>query len=155
MAVCTNAENTAKHILKEFKLSKNINDGDFQWLMRLYVSICIMELYDLFDHVRRGADDRLKSVLDVNREQAVDHFKRILGGDDIEKFSEITLKFIESLDKESKDLDEYMIKRTAFIFKSFQDGGVSAPLVKNLDVQKISNEVYRNSLMNFVALCVR
>jgi hypothetical protein len=153
-AICTNAKKSIDTVWDKFSITKDISENDFDWLMKLYTFVCLLELQDVFSHVKNGVDDKIKEIIDVNQERATKDFALVIGGEDVAKYSKLAMNEISSLNEKAKDFEEYKILRVAHIFKFFQDGGATIPSGLDIDSQKLADDLYKENLLSLIKTCL-
>ena len=155
MATCENSVNTILIIIDGLNAQKDLIENDFDWLMKTYASSCIRELQDIFDNVKReGANSEIiKNTIDVDFSTAIEHFKVIIGGEDINKYFDKTMEFIKSSDKNAKDFNEFLMGRIAPIFILLKENNVKLDLIPPEQLLKIAQDNYNNSTKNFIKIC--
>ena len=50
------------------KANKLMEEKDFNWMMLLYVFVCVQELHDILDRIEKTDDTHIKATLDVNKQ---------------------------------------------------------------------------------------
>ncbi|MDO8463126.1 MAG: hypothetical protein Q7S96_02540 [bacterium] len=149
-----NSANLIASFIKEIKASKSIEEKDFDWMMLLYVFVCVQELHDILDRVEKTDDAHIKNTLDVNKQDLINHLKKILGGKDMGSVVDKTFNHIESSDKESGNYNEFVVGRTYVIFSMLKENQVNIENMSSEKLLQISEENYKNSIVNFVKICV-
>ena len=157
MATCENSVNTILSIIEGLNAQKYLAENDFDWLMKTYASSCIRELHDIFDNVKReGANSEIvKNTVDVDFSTAIEHFKIIIGGEDVKKYFDPMLEFIKSSDKDTIDFNEFLMGRIAPIFIMLKENNVKLDLIPPEQLLKIAQNNYDNSIKNFIKICCR
>jgi len=154
-AVTENAANVINNIITEFKASKTIAESDFNWMMRLYTFVCLQELYDILDSIRRDVEGGyIKNTLDVDVETIKEHLGLVLGGEDIKTYMKSSLKLIESMEKDAKNYNEYIVGRIGTIITWFENNKVTIDKTNMTKIVEFSEKNFQNSLMNFTNICL-
>lgn len=155
IATCENSVNVVSNIIDGFNAQKNLIEKDFSWLIKTYASSCIRELYDIFDNIKREESNSeiIKNVIDVDFSTAIEHFKIIIGGEDVDKYFNTILEFIESSDKDAKDFNEFLMNRITPILIMFKENNVKLDLIPPEELLKIAQNNYDNSTKNFIKIC--
>jgi hypothetical protein len=155
IATCENSVNAVLNIINGFNAQKDLTENDFDWLIKAYTSSCIRELYDIFDNVKReGANSEIiKNTIDIDFSTAIEHFKIIIGGEDVKKYFDTTLEFIKSSDKDAKNFEEFLLGRTACIFIMLKENNVKLDLISPEQLLEIAQNNYDNSIKNFIKIC--
>lgn len=155
-AVAENAANVINNIITEFKASKVIAESDFNWMMQLYTFVCLQELYDILDSIKRDVEGGyIKNTLDVNAETIKEHLGLVIGGEDIKTYMKSSIKLIESMEKDSKNYNEYIVGRIGTIITWFENNKVAVDKTDMTKIVEFSEKSFQNSLMNFTNICLR
>ncbi len=154
-AVFENSVNLITSFIKEMKANKLMEEKDFNWMMLLYVFVCVQELHDILDRIEKTDDTHIKNTLDVNKQDLIDHLKKILGGKDIDSVVDKTFNHIESSDKESGNYNEFVVGRTYVIFSMLKENKVNIENISSETLLQISEENYKNSIVNFAKICIQ
>jgi len=157
IATCENSVNAILSIIDGLNAQNDLREDDFDWLIKIYTSSCIRELYDIFDNVKReGANSEIiKNTIDVDFSTAIEHFKIIIGGEYVKKYFDTTLEFIKSSDKDAKNFEEFLLGRTACIFIMLKENNVKLDLISQEQLLKIAQNNYDNSIKNFIKICTK
>jgi len=153
--VFENSVNLIISFIKELKANKPMEEKDFDWTMLLYVRVCVQELHDILDQIKKTDDINIKDTLDVDEQNIIDYLKKILGGKDIDNVVDKTFTQIDFLTKELNNYNEFVVGRTYIIFNMLKENIVN---IENISVERllqISEENYKNSIVNFIKLCVK
>ncbi len=148
------AANEINEFIKEVGASKNLNESDFDWSMKLYIFMCIQIFFDIFDNIEKLNDPHLKAFGDINKQDLIKKIKKIFGGDNIDVYVDDVYKFIEETNKETKTYEDFIMGRIHIIFEMFKQNKVDIKELTKEKILLIAEKNYQDTVMNFVKTCI-
>lgn len=149
-----NATNEVNEFIKEFKGSKSLNEGDFNWSMKLYVFVCMQIFFDIFYHIEKADDPHVKALQNIDKQTLVKKMKKIFGGADVDLYVNMAYESIEATNKEAKTFEDLIVGRTYIIFAMLKENKVDIGELSKEKILSIAEKNYQNSIVNFVKNCI-
>jgi len=158
--VSENSTNSIHKIIEALHAEKIIDENDFDWSMKLFTYICLQEIYDLLEAIKREekATDQngkfIKNSIDKSPEIIIKDFERVIGGNDVDKYFKLVLDEIKLRDAKSKNYEEYISGRIGIIIYMFKENKVKIDSHPPTDLPIIANKIWEDSFHKFVDTCV-
>ena len=151
LVVFENATATLSSIVEAYKMTKSINEADFEWMMKLYAYVGLQELYTILDHVRIGVDPRIVATVDVSTDVLLSHFNEIIRGEGILEYQKLAWDMFNLREKEAASYEALLAEKYKSVQHLLVDAGV---LVSNneVDISELSENLENQSLIGVTKL---
>lgn len=138
-------------ILDNLEAQKDLNESDFTWLIQLYTSQCLRELYDIYTKVNDNPNSEIaRNITNQNLGSLIAILEKIIGGENIKEYLKISLDTIVSIDKNAQTPEEKLLAKTAIPLILLHENNTHLKEVPKEQLFQITKNNYENSMQKFL-----